>query len=131
MIKALRCLASQDSEGNCYEDIYNFMNPDKQRMRCGGDCDSFIPCPYHQNKYEVCFEDGECGEWLNIAADELEKLAKKSNGDRIREMTNSELAEIITCPYSIVTELCNEERNCEECWGEWLEKEWREIEEDE
>ena len=41
MVKALRCLASQDGEGNCYEDIYNFMNPDKQRMRCGGDC--FIP----------------------------------------------------------------------------------------
>lgn len=38
MIKALRCLASQDGEGNCCEDIYNFMNQDKQRMRCGEDC---------------------------------------------------------------------------------------------
>lgn len=76
MIKALRCLASQDAEGNCYEDIYNFGNRDKQQISCGGSLDGTVPCPYYQNKYEVCFEDGECGEWLNALADELEKIIK-------------------------------------------------------
>lgn len=46
-----------------------------------------------------------------------------TNGDRIREMSNSDLAEIIMCPYSIEPETCNEERNCLECCGEWLERE--------
>lgn len=80
MIKALRCLASQDAEGNCYEDIYNFGNRDKQQISCGGNFDGTVSCPYYQNKYEVCFEDGECGEWLNVIADELEKPAGRNHG---------------------------------------------------
>ena len=73
LIKALRCLASQDDEGNCYETYYNFLNLDKQRMSCDGGYGD-IPCPYNQDKYGVCFESGECGDWLKIVADELEKM---------------------------------------------------------
>lgn len=84
MIKALRCLASQDAEGNCYEDIYNLRNH-KQEMHCGGNLYGSIPCPYYQNKYEVCFEDGECGEWLDTVADKLEKLLKKKGWIPVEE----------------------------------------------
>lgn len=72
LIKALRCLASNDPEGNCYEDQYNFGN-DGQRISYYGSPET-IKCPYHQNTYDVCFEDGDCCEWLGDAAKLLEEL---------------------------------------------------------
>ena len=77
LIKALRCLASQDSAGDCNMDRHNFLRgDDTARMYCDEkyyEWDDEIQCPYHQDKYETCFEDGECGEWLNEVADILEK----------------------------------------------------------
>lgn len=46
-----------------------------------------------------------------------------TNGDRIRKMSNSELAEIIMCPYEIERGMCNDEMSCLECCDEWLAKE--------
>lgn len=74
MIKALRCLASQDENGDCYMQHYNTLHLDDEPTICctSEPSDERVKCPYYQNKYEVCFEDGECGEWLSEAADILE-----------------------------------------------------------
>lgn len=73
--KALRCLSSQTAEGDCYCDYYNFMNPDKPKMVCQKETyGSELVCPYFQNEYSVCFEDGECGEWLETAANLIAEL---------------------------------------------------------
>lgn len=83
LIKALRCLASDTPSGTCYEDYYNLTHSDGQRMCCSGMMDGSIPCPYHQSTYDVCFEDGDCGEWLNKVADILEKYNEKV--ERLKE----------------------------------------------
>lgn len=76
LIKALRCLASNDTEGGCYEDHYNFGNDGRrQEMSCYG-LYATIMCPYHQNTYGVCFEDGECQEWLGEAAGLIAELQR-------------------------------------------------------
>ena len=84
MIKALRCVASQDTEGDCYKDHENFkhMEDDKyKRIVCGTGEDlrdyisgkEAIGCPYHQNTYGCCFEDGELY-WLKDVTELLEEL---------------------------------------------------------
>lgn len=84
MIKALKCVASQDVDGDCYADRENFkhMEDDNyKRLVCatgeklkdhisGRDA---VGCPYHQNTYECCFEDGELY-WLKDVAELLEEL---------------------------------------------------------
>lgn len=72
LIKALRCLASQNEDGECYMDLYNNANLDKQRIGCGSCTPETAPCPYWQSKYGVCFENGECHEWLNAIADMMD-----------------------------------------------------------
>lgn len=83
MIKALKCVASQDVEGDCYADHENFMHMhDKhKRIVCGTGEDlrdyisgnEAVGCPYHQNTYGCCFEDGEL-HWLKDVAELLEEL---------------------------------------------------------
>lgn len=83
MIKALKCVASQDVEGDCYADHENFMHMhDKhKRIVCGTGEDlrdyisrkEAVGCPYHQQKYGCCFEDGDLS-WLKDAAELLEEL---------------------------------------------------------
>ena len=62
MIKALKCVASQDTEGDCYKDHENFnhMEDDKyKRIVCGTGENlkdwisgrDAVGCPYHQNTY--------------------------------------------------------------------------------
>lgn len=78
MIKALKCIASQDAEGDCYADRYNAhlicdqhdkkIRLDEKAMTCGGRTGNTINCPYHQNEYGVCFEDGELY-WLKEVAE--------------------------------------------------------------
>lgn len=49
-----------------------------------------------------------------------------TNGERIRQMTDEELAELMTdepCPPLHRRKRCPEERNCLECWAEWLKME--------
>ena len=71
LIKALRCLASQDSYGNCYVNTYNLNRGDKPEMSCKGIL-STIPCPYSQNEYNTDMGSDECGKWLGELADMLE-----------------------------------------------------------
>lgn len=84
MIKALKCVASQDTEGDCYKDHENFkhMEDDKyKRIVCGTGEDlrdyiggkEAVGCPYHQNTYGCCFEDRELY-WLKDVAELLEEL---------------------------------------------------------
>ena len=84
MIKALKCVASQDTEGDCYKDHENFkhMEDDKyKRIVCetGEDLRDYtsgkeaVGCPYYQDTYGCCFEDGEVY-WLKDAAELLEEL---------------------------------------------------------
>lgn len=84
MIKALKCVASQDTEGDCYKDHENFkhMEDDKyKRIVCGTGEDlrdyisgkEAVGCPYYQDTYGCCFEDGELY-WLKDAAELLEEL---------------------------------------------------------
>ena len=77
MIKALRCVASQDTVGDCYADHENFIHMDDKHKRivCGTGEDlrdyisgkEAVGCPYHQNTYGCCFEDGELY-WLKDVA---------------------------------------------------------------
>ena len=84
MIKALKCVASQDVEGDCYMDHENFnhMEDDNyKRLICGtGDKlkdyisgRDAVGCPYHQKTYGTCYEDGELY-WLKDVAELLEEL---------------------------------------------------------
>lgn len=83
MAKALKCVASQDGEGDCYADHENFIHMDDEykRIVCGTGEDlrdyisgkEEIGCPYHQNTYGCCFEDGELY-WLKDVAELLEEL---------------------------------------------------------
>ncbi len=84
MIKALKCISSQDAEGDCYADHENFMHmqdDEHKHIICetGKDLRDYISgkeavdCPYHQNTYGCCFEDGELY-WLKDVAELLEEL---------------------------------------------------------
>ena len=83
MIKALKCVASQDTVGDCYADHENFlhMNDEHKRIVCGTGEDlkdyigggEAVGCPYHQQKYGCCFEDGDLF-WMKDVAGLLEEL---------------------------------------------------------
>ena len=84
MIKALKCVASQDAEGDCYADHENFnhMEDDNYKHIICGTGDKFenyirgrnaVGCPYHQKPYGTCYEDGELY-WLKDVAELLEEL---------------------------------------------------------
>lgn len=85
MIKALKCVASQDTVGDCYAGHENFMHRhDKnkhKRIVCGTGEDlrdyiggkEAVGCPYYQNTYGCCFENGELS-WLKDVAELLKEL---------------------------------------------------------
>lgn len=76
LIKALRCIASVGTEGDCYMDYYNIANSDKSKhMYCNGRVfeNDNIQCPFYQDKYDTCYQDGECSDWLYKIANILEK----------------------------------------------------------
>ena len=83
MIKALKCVASQDTVGDCYADHENSMHMHDKHKRIvsgtGEDLRDYIGgkeavgCPYYQNAYGCCFEDGELY-WLKDVAELLEEL---------------------------------------------------------
>lgn len=70
MIKAIKCVASQDAEGDCYADCENFKHMDDDEHKhivcgTGENLRDFISgreplrCPYYQKEYGCCFEDGD------------------------------------------------------------------------
>lgn len=83
LIKALHCIASQDSFNRCHMERYNLNRGDKPRMSCKPlPDDSIISCPYHQEEYGVGFRDGDCMEWLSELADMLEGVEKGNDKSR-------------------------------------------------
>lgn len=67
MIKALKCVASQDTVGECYADHENFMHnmdDEYKSIVCGTGEDlrdyvtgkEAVGCPYYQDTYGCCFE---------------------------------------------------------------------------
>lgn len=84
MIKALKCVASQDAADECYADHENFMHnmDDEYKSIVCGTGENLrnhvtgkeaVGCPYYQDTYGRCFEDGE-SYWLKDAAELLEEL---------------------------------------------------------
>lgn len=84
MIKALKCVASQDAAAGCYADHENFihnMDDEYKSIVCetGEDLRDHVTgkeavgCPYYQDTYGCCFEEGE-SYWLKDAAELLEEL---------------------------------------------------------
>lgn len=45
-----------------------------------------------------------------------------TNADKIRQMSDEELAKIIMCPYNTEPYLCSR-KECNDCCLEWLQKE--------
>ena len=56
------------------------------------------------------------------ATDKLLITWKRTNADRIRSMTDEELASFLNegCPGYIKEEICQRHKSCPECWLEWL-----------
>lgn len=92
MIKALKCVASQDAVGDCYSDHENFIHMDDdehKRIVCGtGETlrdfisgKETVGCPYHQQKYGCCFEDGDLF-WLKDVAGLLKELKSYEDSEK-------------------------------------------------
>ena len=84
MVKALKCIASQDGEDDCYADYENYrhMEDDNYKRLVCRDGENLkddisgrdaVGCPYYQKEYSCCFEDGELY-WLEDVAELLEEL---------------------------------------------------------
>lgn len=84
MVKALKCMGSMASSGDCHMDFENFNHlSDKnfKRIVCTSNehpIDNFTGkegtrCPYHQDTYGVCMEDGET-HWLSETAEFIESI---------------------------------------------------------
>ena len=105
MIKALKCVASQDSLGDCYADreVYMHMEDENyKRLVCGTGKDPYIKgtptegCPYYQKKYGVCPEDGDLY-WLNEVAELLEELKS------YKDLEEQGLLVKLPCPIGTTT----------------------------
>ena len=110
MIKALKCVASQDADGDCYADHENFMHiEDEKHKRILCEAGEYLKdyisgkdavgCPYHQNTYGRCFEYGRLS-WLKDVAELLEELKSyKELEERLHKIFGEEstfsLADVI------------------------------------
>ena len=51
----------------------------------------------------------------------MEGTNPKTNGDKIRAMSDNELAEYLSeVHYCPTPSLCDPTKNCKDCWNEWL-----------
>lgn len=57
---------------------------------------------------------------FDMVFEEVSADKKQTNADRIRNMTDEELAKIITCQQEIEVCICCQECNCTECTLKWL-----------
>lgn len=97
MIKALKCVASQNTAGDCYADYENFrhMNDNNyKRLVCrdyisGRDA---VGCPYYQREYGCCFDDGELF-WLEDVAELLEELKSYKEAEKLERCAMNDFRE--------------------------------------
>lgn len=129
-IKALRCVASQDTGGGCYADHENFIHMDDEykRIVCGTGEDLRDPisdkeavgCPYYQDTYECCFEDGGLY-WLkdvSVCKQRLQENGKETGGDG--EMNNKPTPDITPnlaiSAYHVLQQYCTgQPADCRGC----------------
>lgn len=65
-----------------------------------------------------CFQDALEAKWK---LESQRKVKPKTNSDRIRAMTDEELAEYLSeVHYCPTTSPCDPTKNCNDCWAEWL-----------
>lgn len=131
MIKALKCVSSQDVEGDCYADHENFMHmedDEHKRIVCGTGEDlrdyisgkEAVGCPYHQKTYGTCCEDGELY-WLKDVAELLEELKSykdlEEQGLLVRLPANNKEIYIISSRWTVCSECGSrfDEYSCSGC----------------
>jgi hypothetical protein len=83
-----------------------------------GECNNYNAEKFHCEKFEcVTIGRGSCPDYE-------EKPKKPTNGDRIRQMSDEKLAEVIECPH--FEGLCihrDSEYPCKCCKRDWLKQE--------
>ena len=89
--KALKCLGSHSQEGECYADYYNYRlhydqfdkkeRLDDLPMGCQGTLQGYQKCPYHQEEFGCCWEDGETW-WLKELGEYLDTIIEKAEGEK-------------------------------------------------
>lgn len=88
MIKVLKCVASQDMGGRCYADDENdkhrfddenmIVCQEGENLKDPVNGEDAVTCPYYQNDYGCCFDNGELF-WLEDVAELLEKQILKEH----------------------------------------------------
>lgn len=126
MIKALKCVASQDTVGDCYADHENFIHMDDEHKRivCGTGEDlrdyisgkEAVGCPYYQNDYGCCFDNGELF-WLEDVAELLKKQIpeKPQNTSQLIDFCANRYAFRGDCPKCNKIGLYSWNKYCPEC----------------
>lgn len=100
LCKALRCVGSQDSEGDCYKERHNLQVGLDERGEPMVACTSrppkgYITCPYYQDDYGVCAEDGELS-WLTEVANYIEYKSMSDNCENETHVMRN-FKEILRC----------------------------------
>lgn len=81
-----------------------------------------------------CPDGKQCELYAEFAdGSECDKFNEKvlsqpmTNADRIRAMSDEELAEVIMCPYGSEPDLCCTKGTCLECCEKWLQQPAEEV----
>lgn len=67
-----------------------------------------------------CFEDTLREKRILENRERMRKEVPQTNGDRIREMTDEELVDVIGCPFGIDADICFPQKSCAVCMLKWL-----------
>ena len=87
---------------------------------------------FEKDEREECKRcKGNCGYIGMIGVWACHGFIPKTNADRIRSMTNEELAEFLLrkehhCPGGSISNNCVGHETCEGCWLDWLKQEAKE-----
>lgn len=87
MIKSLKCIASQDADGDCYMEHENFKHIGDENykpivceagenLRDPISGEDTISCPYYNKTFKQCLDDGDLS-WMKDIAELLEKQIPK------------------------------------------------------
>lgn len=83
-------------------------------------CDAGIACYVLRcGEYGCALNDKTVNKLLRMKAESID-VCKKTNGDRIRAMTNEELAEFLTTKHCVHKAPHCKETDCTQCWLDWL-----------
>lgn len=125
MIKALKCVASQDMEGHCYADNENYKHIDGgnrivcqegENLKDSVSGENAVTCPYYQNDYGCCFDNGELF-WLEDVAELLKKQIpeKPQNTSQLIDFCANRYAFRGDCPKCNKIGLYSWNKYCPEC----------------